>query len=214
MTKQGNRYQDSSRVANEYTHQPYIDRDGTQSLKDTITIIDLDYMDKHSGTRGYQKLELPFVPRELGYEPSSKFIGIATMGRNTPFYQFTGSEDSLQFEIDWFSSQEDRRDVINSCRWVEALSKSNGYEEPPHRVSLQWGADDLLFSGDIWLVVEASYSLTDFVNAFRHPNGDIRNVGMLPQQAIQTITLKRLSDNNRLSSEIIGKLANNPGYGN
>jgi hypothetical protein len=217
------RQQDPGRSAEDYESEEYSgtsynpDYNGNnynRIVTDTITIVDIDHEPKHNDTRGYSSITLPFVPRELSYQASSKFIGIATMGRNTPYYQFTGSEDSLQFDIDWFANDNDRKDVINSCRWLEALSKSDGYEETPHRVKLVWGQDDLLFQDDIWIVTEANYSLTDFVKAYKDSNNNVVRVGMLPQQALQKITLKRLSDNNRRSSEVIGRLAKNNNYGN
>jgi len=177
----------------------YKKNDGTI---DAVYLIDIDY--KGGSGRGYEYIKLPFIPRELDYQPTSKFVGIATMGRNNPHYHFTGSEDSLTFEIDWFSAMDNRQDVIESCRWVEALSKADGYDDMPHRVKLQWGYMDLLFAGVVWVVTEASYKLTDFVKAYRDPDsGNIVKVGMMPQQAYQKVTLKRLTKDNLKSSEII-----------
>lgn len=178
---------------------------GTKVVVDTITIIDYDFVDA-AGKKGYDSIELPFVPRELSYQPTSKFVGIATMGRNNPHYHFTGSEDSLQFDIDWFSNQDDRKDVINSCRWIEALTKADGYKSPPHRVRLRWGNSDLLFADSVWLVTEAPYTLSDFVKSYRNKDGNIVKVGMLPQQAYQKVTLKRVTNDNLRTSEIKRKL--------
>lgn len=185
-------------VGNPYTRN-------SNYLKDTITIIDYDF-GTDRGKRGYESITLPFVPRELSYEPSSKFVGIATMGRNNPHYHFTGSEDVLQFDIDWFSSQDDRKDVINNCRWVEALSKADGYTEAPHRIKLVWSENDLLFADQTWLVTAAPYKLTDFVKGYKNQSGQIVKVGMLPQQAYQQVTLKRVASHNLNASEIINRL--------
>ena len=175
------------------------------NIVDSISLVDIDFKPEDQSSRGYRKMIFPFVPRELSYSPESRFVGIATMGRNTPFFQFTGSEDTLNLEIDWFSSQLDRQDVINSCRWVESLSKSNGYDDPPHRVKLVWGEDDILFRDFIWLVVSAPYISSDFVKAYRDPSsGEIVRVGMLPQQALQKITLKRISSHNLRTEDFMG----------
>lgn len=189
----------------EPTKNPYSDIYNNPFV-DTITIIDYDF-GKDEGKRGYSYKTLPFVPRDLSYQPTSKFVGIATMGRNNPHYHFTGSEDTLSFDIDWFSSQLDRKDVINNCRWIEALTKADGYREPPHRVQLVWGRDNLLFANSIWLVVEAPYTLSDFVKGYRDQNnGQINRVGMLPQQAYQRVTLKRITLGNLKSVEIIDRI--------
>lgn len=196
-----------------YTSEPVLQYEYKDAVenRDYINLIDIDYKDDealdHKGKRGYYKLTLPFVPRELSYQPSSKFVGIATIGRNNPHYHFTGSEDSLQFDIDWFSSQDDRKDVINSCRWVEALTKADAYDEPPHRIVLEWGSKNHLFKGSVWIVTEAPYTLSDFVNSYRDmETGNIVKVGMLPQQAMQKITLKRVTIGNSTTKEIINRI--------
>jgi len=181
-----------------YTHERVNRREAkiTNAMTDRVSIIDIDAISDKAintfGTAFYDYVELPFVPRELSYSMSSKFVGIATLGRNNPYYQFTGSEDTLTFEIDWFSNQPNRKDVINNCRWMEALTKSDGYLNPPHRVILSWGSDNLLWQDDIWVVTAAPYRLTDFNRGYRkvmrdkvriNPRGEFISTSMLPQQA-------------------------------
>jgi hypothetical protein len=192
----------------------------TSAMVDRISIIDIDSAPnfKELGGRSnlkarrayYKYITLPFVPSELSYSMSSKFVGIATLGRNNPYYQFTGSEDTLTFEIDWFSNQPDRKDVINNCRWVEALTKADSYDSVPHRIKLVWGADNILWQDDIWIVTAAPYRLKDFNRGYREkttsgnidPRGEFISTSMLPQQAFQTITLKRVTSLNRSTEEI------------
>ena len=173
---------------------------------DYISIVDIDYQpNKHDSKRYYSYIQLPFVPRELDYNPESNFVGIASFGRNNPFYQFTGSEDTLTFEIDWFSKEVNREDVIFNCRWLEALTKGDAYDEIPHRVKIVWGSDNKLFEDSIWLLVSAPYRLSNFVRGYRLDGQDYK-VGMLPQQAYQTVTFKRITKLNRSTKEIIGNL--------
>lgn len=141
---------------------------------------DLCIIDTVSG----KKLKLPFVPRELKYSPESHFKAIPSMGRNNPFYHFSGAEDTLEFEIDWFAEKDHRYDVILNCKWVEALSKNDAYDNPPPPIILHWNT--ALFSDSVWLVTAAPYRLLDFQ---AHRN-------MLPQQAYQQVTLKRITANN------------------
>lgn len=175
--------------------------------KEFISIVDLDYRpDEHDATRFYKELRLPFVPGELTYQPESNFVGIASFGRNNPFYQFTGSEDTLTFEIDWLSNQNDRKDVLFNCRWLEALTKGDAYEDVPHRVKLVWGNDNTMFEDSVWLLVSAPYRLTNFVRGYNDNNGTFISTSMLPSQAFQTVTFKRLTKNNRATRDIIGNL--------
>lgn len=130
------------------------------------------------------KVILPFVPGALDYNPDSNFVAIPSMGRNNPLYHYTGSEDTLEFVIDWFSNQDDREDVILNCKKLEALTKNDAYGRPPHHVKLIW--NEKLFSDATWLIVSAKYKLSEFQ---AHRN-------MLPQQAIQPVILKRVTASN------------------
>lgn len=138
----------------------------------------------------FEEIELQFVPGVLDYVPDSNFIAIASMGRNNPHYHFAGSEDTLKFDIDWHSYQENREDVILKCKHLEALSKNDAYKGPPRRVKLIWNS--LMYSDAIWQVVAAPYKLSLFQ---AHRN-------MLPQQAYQSITLKKVTDKNMSYDDI------------
>lgn len=148
-----------------------------------------------------EKLELQFIPHELDYDPDSKFEPIASMGRNNPLYHYTGSEDTLTFEIDWHSNSDptSRTDVITKCKWIEALTKNDGFNGPPHPIKLIWGGGQvgldptLLFRDANWLITKAPYKLKNF-----H-----RKYSMLPVQAIQSLTLKKITETNLTRANIM-----------
>lgn len=133
-----------------------------------------------------------FVPSILEYNPESSFAAIKSIGRNNPFYHYTGSEDTIRFELDYVAEELNREDVIMKCRWVESLSKADGYNEKPHEVKLIWGASNL-FKDARFIVVDAPYQL----KRFHKPSG------MFPVWALQQVTLKRVTDTNLLRSEIL-----------
>lgn len=159
---------------------------------DSIILVDIDHRkaDNQAG-RFYDRITLPVVPSEISFDPEPQWATIASLGRNAPFYNYSGSEDTLTFQIDWFSKRDDRRDVLYACRWVEALTKADAYGADPHRIMIVWGKDDKLFQNDIWIVHKASYKLSQFQ----------KHRSMLPQQAYQEITLKKvLTDNSNMQS--------------
>jgi hypothetical protein len=191
-----------------YVYKPPVQISPTP-IVNPILIINVDHYDEGNDTQGVEVLQLHSVPRELKYDPSSNFVGLASIGRNNPHYNYTGSEDSLEFSIDWYCKGLDRAEVIRNCRWVEALSKSNGYQHRPPRVMIKWGNDDFLFGNDFWIVTSAGYTLKDFQDfskgydpGTQNPSGVMYSVGKLPQQATQNIVLKRVTNTNRTWKEI------------
>lgn len=137
-------------------------------------------------------LKIQNVPKDIVYEPDSRFPGVYTVARNNPIYHYVGSEDSITLELDWYSVQEDRNDVINKCRLLECYTKNNGYDEEIHPVILSMG-DLFTSTAGLWLVTAAPYTMTMFD----------KNQKMLCVQAYQKVTLKRVTDKNRTWDDII-----------
>lgn len=178
---------------------PSINNGSIQTSKpkpNPIYLVDFDYK---SGKGGDRFIELPTVPRQLEYDPSPNWAVIASIGRNSPFFHYSGSEDTLTFTIDWYSKEDKREDVIYKCKWVEAKTKADGYIDSPHRILVKWGNENRLFDSVIWVVTKASYRLLNFV----------KNRSMLPQQAYQEISLKRVADFNLTMKEVYGPFYKN-----
>lgn len=180
-------------------HSAFSHNDKSKVLNDFVAIIDID---AGGYNKGYKTIKLPFIPRELNYDPQSTFAAIKAIGRNTAKYQYTGSEDILEFEIDWYAHDYERREVIENCRKIEALSKSDGYNGDPHRVMLLWGDGDVLFKDHIFLVLSAKYRLTNFNKGYLNNKKEIVNTNMLPIQAYQTVRLGRISSYNLTKNAI------------
>lgn len=200
-----------------YKETPLDTSQKTDVQINNIIIINLD-AGENPGDDSYEEMVLHSVPKQLKYDPASNFVGLASIGRNNPHYNYAGSEDTLEFSIDWYCKSLDRAEVINNCRWVEALTKSNGYSKRPPRVRIKWGDEDYLFGEDEWIVVSAGYQLSNFQNSYAvtdnktfKRDSKILRIGNLPQQAYQNVTLKRVTNRNRTWKQIknISNLPNN-----
>lgn len=180
-------------VPNTNQHSTFGKPSRNERIKDYVAIIDLDY---EGYEKNYDTIILPFIPRELEYNCESSFIPIGPIGRNNPFYHYTGAEDRLEFEIDWCSLDWGRKDVITNCRRIEALSKSDGYRGNPHRVMVKWGENQMLFKDHEFLVIAAPYRMVQYNGGQITESGHIENTSLLPVQAYQRITLARITENN------------------
>jgi len=130
-----------------------------------------------------EQLNLVAIPDNLEIRSEANWGIIPSIGRNNPFYNYTGGEDILEFTIDWYSRVEMKDDVIWNCRWVESLTRADAYRREPDRVILLWGN---LFKYTTWIVVQASYRLSLFD----------RGNNMLPIQAYQDVVLKKVTKEN------------------
>lgn len=130
-----------------------------------------------------ERLYFQTIPTEIEYDPKTEWATLPSIGRNSPFYQYTGAEDTITFTVSWYSRDKDRKDVLSKCKWLESLSKPDGYENGVHPVQLIFGT---MYKDSKWIVYSAPYRLRLFN----------RQIDMLPQLATQEITLKRISDIN------------------
>lgn len=154
---------------------------------------------------GDEQVELQWVPDTLTYKGESKFAALVSVGRNNPFYHYGGSEDTLEFTIDWtFNDDKTRMKAVEKARWVEALSKSDGYSKPPPRVILVWGASNL-FTDNIFIVESAFYEMKNWVDIgynIRDNKIQPQRFGLLPQTIHQEIILKRVTSYNLKREDI------------
>lgn len=132
-----------------------------------------------------EELQIMAVPPELSHNNESNFSVVASPGRNNQFSHFSGSDDILEFELDWYYLEQGRLDVMMKCRWVESLSKADGYEDGPHLIKLIFG--DIYPPELTWQVVSAPFKFTMFDGSQQ----------MRPVQAYQTIRLRKQVDFNR-----------------
>lgn len=149
-----------------------------------LYLVNLDHRNQQ-----IERLKIQSVPLEMRFEPIPEWKMVATLGRNNPFYHYTGAEDTLSFTLDWYSVDERREDVISSCKWVESLSKADGYRRGPARVLLIFGE---LFKNYTWIIESAPFDISLWNGAS----------GMLPRQAYQELTLKRVTNKNLTRAEI------------
>lgn len=130
------------------------------------------------------------IPTDMEYDPSSSFATLESPGRNNPLYHYTGSEDTITFEISWYANDPTREDVISKCKWVESLTKNDGFDAKPHDVQFIFG---VMFKYSVFKVVHAPFRMGLFSREF----------GMLPQIAKQSVTLKRVTEVNQPLERIL-----------
>jgi hypothetical protein len=136
-----------------------------------------------------EALQIQTVPMEITVDPIANWATIPAIGRNNPFYHYTGGEDEITFTLDWYSVREDNEDVIEKCRWVESLSRADAYSKEPPRILLIFGR---LFKYDTWIIKSARYRLSLFN----------KEQGMFPRQAYQELMMSKVTSKNTSRQEV------------
>lgn len=154
-------------------------------------------------TSPYKAITLQCRPDELQVTPHSTWAAVSSMGRNDPFRMYTGGEDTIQFDISWFSNDPNNRgEVVTKCRLLESWTKADGYKASPPVLQLLWGSSNI-YKDDLFILESAPYKLTNFQNMTKNSAGDRVNLGLYPNHATQTLVFKRVSSINRTWDNIV-----------
>jgi hypothetical protein len=154
-----------------------------------------DFFDAHGGKLYIidldtgEKLGLQGIPLKIPYNPESTFASIKPYGRNNPKLHYVGSEDTLTLELSWWATDEDKMDVILKCKWLESMTKSDGFKGRPHYAHLMFGG---MYREAKWVIISAPYEIGLF--------DELKQ--MRPDHATQQVTMKRVTDTNRTLEEI------------
>lgn len=136
-----------------------------------------------------ERIHLQTVPKEIRIGGDSNFKAIASMGRNNPFYHYTGAEDSIEFTISWYANEDDRKDVIRNCKWLQSWTRADGDNSGPPDIRLFFGQ---LFRDGLFKLTSANYEMS----LFDRPHN------MLPTLAMQHLTFKRITQVNSEHGDI------------
>jgi len=136
------------------------------------------------------RLEVQFIPPELLIQRQGDVQAVQIVGRNNPLYQYTAGEKLLNFQLDFHADEENRRDVIEKCYWLESLVYNDGYSNPPERIFIVWGQ---LFTTELWTVKGVNYRLSQFHAEY----------GYLPCQAYLDLSLALDMDIDVRKSDLI-----------
>lgn len=136
------------------------------------------------------KLWFQNIPATIKNNTEPTWVALMSPGRNLPFYQFSGAEKSLNFTLSWYANHPSHADVIAKCKWLEALSLADAYDDQPHPIKFIFGE---LYKDSKWIVKSAGYEISHYD----------RVQAMFPRLATQEVTLVRISDTNPTKENIL-----------
>lgn len=96
-----------------------------------------------------EKLPIQYIPQEISWDRQANEERVDIVGRNIPYFHFTGGERVLPLKLDFYAAADLRDDVLEKIRWLEALTYSEGKGTTSQRVKVVMGE---LFRDETWVV--------------------------------------------------------------
>lgn len=157
----------------------------------------------------YMAIAIQGTPEKIEVEPISDWVAIKSMGRNNPFMMYTGGEDVIKFDIDWFVYRDQtRNEVIRKCKLLESWTRADGYRNAPPILKIKWGNSGI-YDNDLFVLTSANYHLSNFQNSYYkkldNNTGEVVDLKLLPHCATQELVFKRVSQTNRTHLDIISE---------
>lgn len=180
----------------------------------TVSTIQNNIIIINPHTSPYTSLVIQNRPSEIQVNPQATWVAIKSMGRNNPFYMYTGGEDTITFDISWYASDPNHfEEVLAKCRLLESWTRANGYSQAPPTLKISWGSADIFRNRD-FILESCPYRLSNFQNASRanlptyENNTSVKSTqvldkGLYPYCATQTLTFKRVIYDNTTYRDII-----------
>lgn len=175
------------------------------NFRNTKTSIKNEIIIFNRSTNPYTKLVIQGVPNSVEVNPETSWATVKSAGRNNPFYIYTGSEDSVSFEVNWYilDDKKGRIDVIEKCKLLESWTKADGYKASPPALQISWGSSGI-YDDDLFILTSAKYTLSQHQNAYRVPGTNSTDVDLrlLPNMAIQSLVFKKVTRDNQTHQDI------------
>ena len=207
--KMGGPFKNGQALENEKTLDDTLGAEASKTFKDNPSIPKNEIIIFNLHTSPYSSLVIQNRPTEVQVNPLSSWVAVRSMGRNNPFYMYTGGEDTLSFEISWYVNDPSHiEEVVAKCRILESWSKADAYNQAPPTLKISWGNSNLFGNYD-WILESCPYKLTNFQNASRGHisrinSADILDKQLYPACAVQNLTFKKVTFNNSTWSNQVG----------
>lgn len=107
----------------------------------------------------FERLEFQFVPEPISWDRQPDLAPIPIVGRNNPRKHYTGGEDRLSFQLEFYADEEDRDDVRRKVMWLRSLTYNDGSNAPIRNIKLVWGT---LFRHEVWVVSKCAFQFMHF----------------------------------------------------
>ncbi len=128
------------------------------------------------GVESLDKMEIQFTPPSLSVQRNAGQQAVQIVGRNNPLYQYTAGQKLLTLQLSFYTTEEDRADIIRRCEWLESFTMNDGSGTSTERIRLVFGK---LFENSVWVMLNVNYKIGLFNKEYNY----------LPQQALVDISL-------------------------
>lgn len=107
----------------------------------------------------FERLEIQFVPNEISTPREANLTEIMVVARNNPKYHYINGKDTLRMQVEFYSDERGRTDVIRKVQWLKSLTMNNGFQGGLRNVKIVFGE---LFPNEVWLLKSVRPTLSHF----------------------------------------------------
>ena len=110
---------------------------------------------------GLEKVEIQYVPPQIAWDRRANDTDVAIVGRNLPKGHHTGGEKVLVLNLDFYSVDASRQDVIEKIMLLESWTYNEEFNTGVEDIKLVFGK---LFRLEVWRVKRVRPNITHFTN--------------------------------------------------
>lgn len=108
----------------------------------------------------FERRMIQFVPDSISVPRKANMQDTTIVGRNNEIMQYITGSETLSLNLDFYSDDDERKDVISTINWFKSLTYNDGAPGKFRNVRIVFGD---LFKNDVWVLtgVDPDFSIFD-----------------------------------------------------
>ncbi len=113
----------------------------------------------------FQRCMIQFVPENISNPRKANLQDVVIVGRNNEMMQYVSGSENMTLNLDFYSDDVERKDVIKTINWLKSLTYNDGAPGSYRNVRVIFGE---LFKNDVWVIdsVDPDMSIFDAENGW------------------------------------------------
>jgi len=107
----------------------------------------------------HERQMIQFVPDKMSYPRNAEGSTFSIVGRNHPKFHYSHGTEVLKMQLEFYSDDVGRRDVMNAINWLKSLTMNDGYAGKIRNVKIIMGK---MFLDEVFVVKSVNPEMSHF----------------------------------------------------